>query len=536
MATGSAAAKAPPTGAVWRAAKAAGAVTRFVVGKQMRTAFGRKITEAEADALATRLAAQLGELRGVYTKLAQVVGSYLEATPHADGDGDRDRDRDAAADADADGPSSEPPTKRQRLQQQQPAPGSAPEPEARECSIRERLGVALARLQNGVDPMPLEDLQSHLEEQWGGRKLMSVLRHTPQILAAASMGQVFAGTLRECGRRVAIKAQYPGIAEATLADFSAFEIAVGSLVRAIGLDAKADAVAHEVRSMIAPELDYEREAALQNAFADFWEVADAEARADGCARIRVPRALVDEGLCSKSVITQELATGVPLATFLAGPGCDDAARQRVALALLRFYHDSLYRLGLFHADPHAGNLLVAPDGSEVWFLDFGCVRAIAPESLEISRITLDRTLANDREAMVAVFNAHPEMAGDPERARRAVHALWPAFQVHAEPFDTRIPEPPAGSSVFNRSWLASCHSVLHRGVRDVAGPADMLFMHRLTHGLNCMLVAIGPPGTRAFWAGQMRRYALPDATGVLTALGSRLRARLGEAMLHPPVV
>lgn len=503
----------PPLGAVRRAAMAAKAVAQFVIAVKMKTALGRRITEAESEALAGRLAAQLGELRGVYTKLAQVVGAYLEATP-------------AAATVDDGAEEEERPAKR---------PRTAGHPAV---NPRAALGRALVRLQDGVDPMALEQLRPHLEEQWGGRVLTAVLEATPAILAAASMGQVFSGTLRECGRAVAIKAQYPGIAEATLSDLRAFELAVGALVRAIGLDAKPETVANEVRSMIGPELDYEREAAIQNAFADFWDAAAPAAEAGGCARVRVPRALVHEGLCSKTVIVQELAQGVPLATFLASSECDAAARLRVALTLVRFYHDSLYLLGLFHADPHPGNLLVAPDGSQVWFLDFGCVRAIGAESREISRITLDRTIADDREALVAAFAAHPELAGEPERARRAVVALWPAFVVHSEPFDPRLPDPADGASVFSEAWLRHCHEVLNSGVRDVAGPADMLFMHRLTHGLNCMLVAIAPPGTRAFWRDQMARYTAGpgDAeTERLTALGDALRDGLGHAVLHPEI-
>src|SRR5262249_5273831 len=123
----------------------------------------------------------------------------------------------------------------------------------------------LAKLRTAAPAMPWEKVVKVLEEEYDGEPLDEVFESIEhEAFAAASIGQVHRATLHD-GRTVAVKIQYPGIAEALDADMRN----AGTLVRlaktlAPGLDAKA--VAEELRERVMEELDYEYEAQNQRSF------------------------------------------------------------------------------------------------------------------------------------------------------------------------------------------------------------------------------------------------------------------------------
>src|SRR5581483_4506664 len=124
----------------------------------------------------------------------------------------------------------------------------------------------LAKLRTSAPPMQWQKVRKVLEEEYAGEPLEELFaRFEEEAFAAASIGQVHRATLHD-GRRVAVKVQYPGIAEALEADLRNAGMIV-RLARAIapGLDARA--VAQELRERVMEELDYEYEAQNQRTFA-----------------------------------------------------------------------------------------------------------------------------------------------------------------------------------------------------------------------------------------------------------------------------
>src|SRR5581483_2824987 len=123
----------------------------------------------------------------------------------------------------------------------------------------------LAKLRTSAPPMQWQKVRKVLEEEYAGEPLEELFaRFEEEAFAAASIGQVHRATLHD-GRRVAVKVQYPGIAEALEADLRNAGMIV-RLARAIapGLDARA--VAQELRERVMEELDYEYEAQSQRTF------------------------------------------------------------------------------------------------------------------------------------------------------------------------------------------------------------------------------------------------------------------------------
>ncbi len=168
------------------------------------------------------------------------------------------------------------------------------------------------------------------------------------------------------GRAVAVKVQYPGIAETIAADLGNVGL-LRSLLRMAAPSQDVTELIEELRERIGEELDYLREADSQRRFAAYF---------DGHPTITVPR-IIDE-LSTARVITSELATGVRFAQML---GWSQEEKDLAAETLYRFTFRSLYELHSFNGDPHPGNYLFEP-GGRVTFLDFGLVKDFTAEELD----------------------------------------------------------------------------------------------------------------------------------------------------------
>jgi predicted unusual protein kinase regulating ubiquinone biosynthesis (AarF/ABC1/UbiB family) len=213
--------------------------------------------------------------------------------------------------------------------------------------------------------MPWKQVRKVLDEEWEEpcEELFEQFDH--EAAAAASIGQVHRAVLPD-GRKVAVKIQYPGVAEAIAADMqNAGLILRMAKALAPGLDAKAAAA--ELKERVLEELDYELEAQNQRSFARGYR---------GHPFIHVPDVVPE--LSTARVLTSDLAEGVrfdEMATW------SQDERNMAAEAIYRFVFRSLYRLHAFNGDPHPGNYLFRP-GGKVTFLDFGLVKYFTPTEVE----------------------------------------------------------------------------------------------------------------------------------------------------------
>ena len=135
--------------------------------------------------------------------------------------------------------------------------------------------------------MPWEQVREVLAEEYERDQPEDLFGSIePEAYAAASIGQVHRATLRD-GSPVAIKVQYPGVAEALESDLANAGVLV-RLARAVapGLDAKA--IAAELRERVLEELDYEYEAQNQRAFARAYDGPSLHLRAQGPLRALPP--------------------------------------------------------------------------------------------------------------------------------------------------------------------------------------------------------------------------------------------------------
>jgi predicted unusual protein kinase regulating ubiquinone biosynthesis (AarF/ABC1/UbiB family) len=246
----------------------------------------------------------------------------------------------------------------------------------------------LSRLQDSVPPMS-EDLAAQVvKEELGGPPEQVFAEWDPVPIAAASIGQVHRAITRD-GLAVAVKVQYPGIAETIAADLGNVAL-LRSLLRVAAPNQDVNALIAELRERIAEELDYQREADNQRMFAAYY---------DGHPTIEVPK--IVDGLCTARVITSELATGARFAELLTWP---QQEKDLAAETIYRFVFRSLYEAHAFNGDPHPGNYLFHR-GGRVTFLDYGLVKHFTPDELRplvhmVRYLCVDDDPEGFRQAMV----------------------------------------------------------------------------------------------------------------------------------------
>jgi predicted unusual protein kinase regulating ubiquinone biosynthesis (AarF/ABC1/UbiB family) len=330
----------PPTNRIRRSAKVGG----LVAGQSARwagtRAANRLRSPEEADAatgeraaaLARELVKQLGQLRGAAMKVGQVL-STVDFT-------------------------------------------AIPESE------REEFKATLAALRDDVPPLPYKKVRKLLEEELGGKVSDHFESFEEEAFAAASIGQVH-GAVTLDGEPVAVKLQYPGVAEAVESDLRNLSILLPLVKRlAPGLDVKA--LYGELRERIAEELDYEIEAqnhrAVERAYRDH-------------PTVHIPR--VHTALSSRRVLVTERLYGKRFAEV---KQLGEAERDRFGEIVFRFYFSLLDRLQRVCGDPHPGNYLLLDD-DRVGFLDFGLMRRLEPAFLEGEKALARACVAEDAAAV-----------------------------------------------------------------------------------------------------------------------------------------
>lgn len=224
----------------------------------------------------------------------------------------------------------------------------------------ERIKERLAELRDNAPKVPFRKMEQLMVREWGSPvgRVLADLDETP--IAAASIGQVYRGVTRD-GEPVAIKVQYPGIAEAVESDLRNFQLLLPLLGRlAPGLDT--GALGRELRERITEELDYELEAQSQRQMGRAWR---------GHPFVRIPRVHTDVST-QRVLVTEMIEDGEPFADVKAR---SDEERDRFAEIVYRFFYGCVTRLDLACGDPHPGNFLRLSDGS-VAFFDFGMMRRL----------------------------------------------------------------------------------------------------------------------------------------------------------------
>jgi predicted unusual protein kinase regulating ubiquinone biosynthesis (AarF/ABC1/UbiB family) len=339
--------------------------------------------------------------------------------------------------------------------------------------------AAMSRLQSDAPPMAPELAAQVVQQELGAPPDTAFADFEPMPFAAASIGQVHRARTHD-GRDVAVKVQYPGVAEAISADLKNAELlsVLIGLLRSMfpgvtRIDPKV--VAAEVSARVNEELDYRLEARNQQVFADAYR---------GHPFIRVPNVLPE--LSASRVLTQDLAQGRSLYEAM---DADQDLRDRWGEAVYRFAFGSLRRLGIFNADPHPGNYLFDDDGT-VTFLDFGCVKRFTPDQLLLIQDVVRAVVLGDADLLLRSFISSGLF--DPETAPSAQECLdW-----YRVPLRLLIePEPIRITPAYVAAVIESEFSPVGPAreiVSKMHAASDFIFLMRVDVGLMSVLGALEP--------------------------------------------
>jgi len=345
----------------------------------------------------------------------------------------------------------------------------------------------LAGLQDEVPPAPLPYILATIMEELGAtpNELFAEFGATP--VAAASLGQVFFGLLHD-GRQVAIKVQRPRIDEIVEIDLRAVEWAVRVVRHYPAIKRRANLLAlfEEFKRVLIEELDYIQEARnAEQIRANFADVPG----------VYIPIPYTDRS--TRRVLVMERIGGIKINDIgaLERAGVD---RHELSHRFYRAYLKQWFLDGVFHADPHPGNLFVRVEGPPgpqtngtkpgapftLIFIDFGMVGRLGVRAMEALREGTVAVATNDAARFVAALDGLGVILPDADR-RPIVQAAQILFRYTYDRSLREMTSVDVVEGVFDE---------VEHLVRDLPFqmPQDLIYLGRSVSMVSGMTTAINP--------------------------------------------
>ncbi|MGA7757912.1 MAG: AarF/ABC1/UbiB kinase family protein [Ilumatobacteraceae bacterium] len=377
--------------------------------------------------------------------------------------------------------------------------------------LPEPLRLALSQLQSNAPPMSVALSIETIERELGRPVGEVFVEFDPDPIAAASIGQVHRAIVRDDAsgteRAVAVKIQYPGVADAIVADLRNADLLGAVLRQGFGGLDPAEMV-DEIKLRIAEETDYELEARNQQRFADYYR---------DHPFIRIP-AVVPE-LSTTRVLTTELVEGFGWAELMRR---EQSERDRAGEIIFRFVFRSLYRMGAFNGDPHPGNYIFHDDGT-VTFLDFGLVKHFSDEEMStfgsmVRAAAVDHDHAEFRSILERAGMLQPDAPVTTEAVGDYFSHFYDTVRTDAEMTWTREYANSIVRHTFDRTSPISQYATV---------PRAFVFIQRINLGLYALLGELGARGNYRRIASELWPFVDADPS---TELG---RAEATWLARHP---
>jgi aarF domain-containing kinase len=284
----------------------------------------------------------------------------------------------------------------------------------------------LQRVQDRADYMPgwQRDrvLAANLGENW--RDLFEEFEDKP--IAAASIGQVHRATLKSNGARVAVKIQFPGVADSINSDLDNLAILLAAtklLPKGLYLNKTID----NARTELAWECDYAREADCAERYRDLLTGAEQ-------AIFSVPR--IYREASGKHVLTMEFMDGTAVTRMVSS--FTQPQRDWIGTQILRLCLREITEFRFMQTDPNWTNFLYNPATEKLELLDFGASREYPDEFITLYVRLLEAAARSDREGVKVLSEKLGYLTGHESRAMLDAHVT--SVVTLAEPFLRSAPE------------------------------------------------------------------------------------------------
>ncbi|WP_242985898.1 ABC1 kinase family protein [Oceanobacillus zhaokaii] len=246
----------------------------------------------------------------------------------------------------------------------------------------------LAKLVDHVPPMPFDYAEKMLEKEWRTTIDVHLKSITKSSIASASIGEVYRAVLKD-GTAVAIKVRRKRIEEVFHKDFIALRIVFWILKVFTNFGKKADlkALYSELVYVMDRELDFKQELAFGKYFKE---------RYQDNQTIHIPFYI--ESLSTDKVLVMEWIEGAKI-TDIGFMRSHRINIEQTTKVLFDFYMDQFMNPGKFHADPHAGNILMQKDGT-IAIIDFGMIGEIKKRDTEQFKVLVQGFIIDNYDIVV----------------------------------------------------------------------------------------------------------------------------------------
>ncbi|MFC2948959.1 ABC1 kinase family protein [Virgibacillus sediminis] len=252
-----------------------------------------------------------------------------------------------------------------------------------EAFIRELTGLV-----DQVSAMPFEISKELMEEEWNSSLDKNLKTIEPESIASASIGEVYRAELKD-GTKVAVKVQRHRVREIFRKDFVALKMVFWIIKVFTNFGRKADLTAlyKELVRVMDRELDFRQELKYGNYFLE---------RYRNMPSIHIPSYY--NHLCTSRVLVMDWVEGAKI-TDVQYVNEQRLNPEQLARTLFDFYIDQFLHPGYFHADPHAGNILVQENG-KIAILDFGMVGEISKQDTVYFKRVARGFITDDYQLMI----------------------------------------------------------------------------------------------------------------------------------------
>lgn len=249
----------------------------------------------------------------------------------------------------------------------------------------------LTGLVDRVPTMPFSYAKNLMEQEWGSDINQHLQSIETSCFSSASIGEVYRATLTD-GSDVAIKVQRYRVQDIFHMDFKALKIVfwIISTFTSFGKKANLSELYQELIYVMDKELDFEQELQYGTYF---------KKRYQDNAAIHIPGYY--EKLCTKKVLVMEWIDGAKI-TDLHYLNKNHISIKQTAKTLFDFYIDQFLNNGYFHADPHAGNVLVQQDGTIV-IIDFGMIGEIRQQDTHYFKRLIQCFIVDDYDTIIEIL-------------------------------------------------------------------------------------------------------------------------------------
>ncbi len=324
----------------------------------------------------------------------------------------------------------------------------------------------LAQLQNSAEPMDFEIVKEQIIDDLGEEKLKLFENLSEEAEAAASIGQVHSAHYK--GEKLAVKVQYPGVADSIESDLSLLRKIAKSFSTMYGKSVDLAPTFAEIERVLINEADYTKERANLERYRHF---------VGNDPDYVVPRSIPE--LSGKKVLSMTWEEGHHLGTWIRRkPNKED--KERIGAIVLDLFCKEFVDWGFVQTDPNFANFLITNDSRKVILIDFGATLEYSETfRREYAQILLDLT-SNDSEKMfksVVEFELLDERESDEtkEKFKKMLQVSLSPFSKDLQPFDF--------TDVDFEKDTRQAAIEFSKSLKYSAPPRKVLFLHRKLGGI-----------------------------------------------------